>query len=364
MVNVGNFFGSRGRVVDPTSARQLAMACKAKGLVLDKDTNKCRDKKARGRAPVAGPSVASLRAACKAQGLVLDVESKQCRESRRGAGLPAARTARAAMRVTAGPTQKDMMEMCKARGLVFDRETKQCRPKKVRGGALEEAYKRGSVFAFGSRGRVVNPGSDRQLAMACKAQGLVLDKDTKQCRESRRGAGLPAARTARAAMRVTAGPTQKDMIEMCKARGLVFDRETKQCRPKKVRGSALEEAYKRGSLFFGVNQPASAQRTGVTYHTPASRLGNRDVFDIMGPVRGPITGPASFIDATSVVAPAKVMKHANKAKHMKHANKAKHMKHANKAKHMKHANKAKNPPGPRFGTYARGLKGELTYGKM
>ena len=67
---------------------------------------------------------------------------------------------------------------------------------------------------------------------------------------------------------------------MCKARGLVFDRDTKQCRPKKVRGSTLEQAYARGSLFFGknkfgqrlsvhkfgVNPPAAHQRTGAYAH--------------------------------------------------------------------------------------------------
>ena len=139
MVNLGNFFGARGRVADPMSVRQLAMACKAQGLVFDKETKQCRPPLRRGRAPATGPSVASLRAACKAQGLVLDMDRKQCRESRRGAGLAAARTARAAARTLSGPTQKDMMAMCKAQGLVFDKETKQCRPKKVRGSALEQA---------------------------------------------------------------------------------------------------------------------------------------------------------------------------------------------------------------------------------
>jgi hypothetical protein len=239
--------------------------------------------------------------------------------------------------------------MCKAQGLVFDRATKQCRSKKVRGSALEEAYKRGSIFAFGApRGRVVDPMSARQLAMACKARGLVLDKDTKQCRQSarrgrapgagpsvaslraackaqglvldgdskqcrasRRGAGLPAARAARAAGRVLAGPTQKDMMAMCKAQGLVFDRATKQCRPKMVRGSALEQAYKRGSLFFGmqcknkfgVNRPAAHQRAGVVYHGPASSLTRPD-YGIIGPVQGPITGPGSFQVRGSVISPA------------------------------------------------------------
>ena len=349
MVNLGNFFGARGRAVDPNSDRQLAMACKAQGLIFDKDTKQCRASLRRGRAPSAGPTVASLRAACKAQGLVLDLDSRQCRESRRGAGLAAARTARAANRALAGPTQKDIMTMCKAQGLVFDRDTKQCRPKKVRGSALEQAYASGSLFfgknKFGARGRVVDPNSDRQLAMACKAQGLIFDKDTKQCRaslrrgrapsagptvaslraackaqglvldldsrqcrESRRGAGLAAARTARAANRALAGPTQKDIMTMCKAQGLVFDRDTKQCRPKKVRGSALEQAYASGSLFFGknkfgVNRPAAAQRAGIVYSAPASTLTSPD-YGIMGPVSGPVTGPASFLVKGSTVTPA------------------------------------------------------------
>jgi hypothetical protein len=203
-----------------------------------------------------------------------------------------------------------MMAMCKAQGLVFDKETKQCRPKKVRGSALEQAYARGSLF-FGKNKfgvRAVDPMSARQLAMACKAQGLVLDKVTKQCRESRRGAGLATARTARAAARTLAGPTQKDMMAMCKAQGLVFDKETKQCRPKKVRGSALEQAYARGSLFFGknkfgVNHPPSAQRAAIVYNGPASTLTKPD-YGIMGPVSGKVTGPGSFQVSSSNITPA------------------------------------------------------------
>lgn len=201
MVNLGNFFGAPGREVDPNSDRQRAMACKAKGLVFDKDSKKCRQPLRRGRSPAAGagPSVASLRA-------------------------------------------------------------------------------------------------------ACKARGLVLDMDNKQCRESRRGAGLAAARTARAASRVLAGPTQKDMMAMCKNKGLVFDRDTKQCRPKKVRGSALEQAYARGSLFFGVNHPAYNQRTGITYHAPASTL-KGDYYGIIGPTTGLVTGADSFQVKSSVITP-------------------------------------------------------------
>ena len=171
MVNFGNFFGARGRAVDPNSDRQLAMACKAQGLVFDKDTKKCRAPLKRGRAPApgAGPSVASLRAACKAQGLVLDMDTKACRESRRGAGLAAARTARAAALTLAGPTQKDMMAACKAQGLVFDRVTKQCRQAKVR------------------RGKEVDPFSMRQKMLKCKEQGLVFDAVEDKCRPKRTG---------------------------------------------------------------------------------------------------------------------------------------------------------------------------------
>ena len=359
MVNLGNFFGARGRAVDPNSDRQFAMACKAQGLVFDKDTKQCRAPLKRGRAPAPGadPSVASLRAACKAQGLVLDLDSKQCRKSRRGAGLAAARTARAAARTLAGPTQKDMMAMCKAQGLVFDRDTKQCRPKKVRGSALEEAYKRGSIFAFGARGRAVDPMSARQLAMACKAQGLVLDMDTKACRESRRGAGLAAARTARAAKSVLAGPTQKDMMAACKAQGLVFDRDTKQCRPKKVRGSALEQAYARGSLFFGknkfgVNRPAGHQRAGIVYSGPASALTGPD-YGIIGPVAGSITGPESFLVRGSTVSPA-MMKELGVSTPKIPTNSA-----AKKPAAKKPDAKKIRPgvPTPKFGTYTRGPKG-------
>ena len=164
MVNFGNFFGARGRSVDPMSDRQRAMACKAQGLVFDKDTKECRQPLRRGRAaaPGAGPSVASLRAACKDQGLVLDMDTKRCRESRRGAGLAAARAARAASRV--GPTQKEIMAMCKAQGLVFDKDTKRCRPpKKVPRSELERAYARRSLF-FGKNKFGVNRPASHQRA--------------------------------------------------------------------------------------------------------------------------------------------------------------------------------------------------------
>ena len=232
MVNLGNFFGARGRQANPSSDRQRGMACKAQGLVLDKAT-------------------------------------KQCRASRRGAGLASARTARAMNRALAGPTQKDMAAACKAQGLVFDRATKQCRSSKRGLSGLERAYARGSVF-FGQRGRQANPMSDRQLAMACKAQGLVLDKATKQCRASQRGAGLASARTARAMNRVMAGPTQKEMAAACKAQGLVFDRATKQCRPSKRGLSGLERAYARGSVFFGVDATTNAQVPARVYANPAN----------------------------------------------------------------------------------------------
>jgi len=103
--------------------------------------------------------------------------------------------------------------------------------------------------------------------------------NSKQCRGSRRGVGLAAARSARAANRVLAGPTQKEMMVMCRDRGLVFDRDTKQCRPKKVRGSALENAYARGSLFFGKKnnfgmvRTASDQRPGQSFAS-ATESGN------------------------------------------------------------------------------------------
>ena len=266
MVNLGNFFGARGRAVDPNSDRQLAMACKAQGLVFDKDTKQCRAPLPRGRGPGAGPSVASLRAACKAQGLVLDMDSKQCRASKRGNAM----------------TVAQMREMCKAAGKVLDKNNKQCRDPlpKGRKSGLEAAYARGSLF-FGVRGRPVDPMSARQLAMDCKAQGLVFDKNTKQCRESRR----------------RRDPTQKEMTAMCKAQGLVFDRATKQCR------AALPKGRKSGKNKFGVTRPFSDQRPGVVYHSPASKLGSRNVYDIMGPVKGPITGPESFILASSVLSP-------------------------------------------------------------
>ena len=378
MVNLGNFFGARGRVADPNSDRQRAMTCKAQGLVFDKDTKQCRQPARRGRAPAAGPSVASLRDACKAQGLVLDMDNKQCRASRRGAGLEAARASRAANRGDT-MTVAQMRAACKAQGLVFDRETKQCRSAlpKGRKSALETAYARGSLF-FGARGRAVDPMSDRQLAMACKAQGLVFDKDTKQCRQparrgrapaagpsvaslrdackaqglvldmdnkqcraSRRGAGLEAARASRAANRGDT-MTVAQMRAACKAQGLVFDRETKQCRSAlpKGRKSVLETAYARGSLFFGVNRPAAHQRAGVIYHTPASRLGNRNVYDILGPVRGRVTGPASFQADTSIVSKAM----------------------ARNLGVSKPNNSGARTP--KFGTYARGPRGMLVPGKM
>jgi len=113
---------------------------------------------------------------------------------------------------------------------------------------------------FGAPGRAVNPDSMRQLMLACKEKGLVLDKDSKLCRESKKGA------------KRSDGPTQKEMMAECRAQGLVFDRETKQCRPSKKGLSGLERAYARGSLFnFGVMQPAFAQRPGQVMASTGAR---------------------------------------------------------------------------------------------
>jgi len=104
---------------------------------------------------------------------------------------------------------------------------------------------------FGARGRAADPMSDRQRAMRCKERGLVWDKETKKCRESRRGAGLDRARAARAANRGS-GMTVAQLRAECKARGLTLDKDTKQCRERARRLAGLEAAYKRGSLFFGM----------------------------------------------------------------------------------------------------------------
>lgn len=297
MVNLGNFFGARP--VDPMSERQLAMACKAKGLVLDKATKQCRKPLPRGRkaapASVVAPrgdsmTGAQMREMCKAQGKVLDKDTKQCRDPLprgRKSSLEAAYR-RGSVFFGARPTNPDSVRQktlkCKEQGLVFDAVEDKC-----------HESRRG--------GRVSSGPSVAQLRAACKAQGLVLDMDSKKCRESRRGAGLAEARTARAMKQALSGPTQKDMMAMCKAQGLVFDRDTKQCRARKVRGSTLEQAYKRGSLFFGVNRPAADQRAGIVYHSPASAT-KRPVYDILGPVKGPVTGAASFAVDSSVVTPA------------------------------------------------------------
>lgn len=104
---------------------------------------------------------------------------------------------------------------------------------------------------FGARGRAADPMSDRQMSMRCRERGLVWDKETKKCRESRRGAGLDRARAARAANRGS-GMTVAQLRAECKARGLTLDKDTKQCRERARRLAGLEAAYKRGSLFFGM----------------------------------------------------------------------------------------------------------------
>jgi hypothetical protein len=302
-----NMFGARGRAVNPDSMRQKMLACKELGLVLDKESGLCRESK-RSAKRSDGPTQKDMIAMCKSRGLVFDRETKECRESRRGAGLVEARVAMAQKRALAGPTQKDKMMMCREQGLVFDPALDGCRESKKGLKGLERSFARGSLF-FGARGRVVDPSSMRQLMLACKEKGLVLDKDTKMCRESkkgakrsagptlaelraacksqglvldmdtkacresRRGAGLVEARVAAAQKRAMSfEKTQKEMMAECKAQGLVFDRETKQCRPSKKGLSGLERAYARGSLFnFGVMQPAFAQRPGQVMASTGAR---------------------------------------------------------------------------------------------
>lgn len=163
-------------------------------------------------------------------------------------------------------------------------------------------------FLFGAPGRSVDPTSVRQLTLRCKEQGKVYDKETGECREKKpRGGNLVAARTARAAKRAVAGPTQADLKAACKARGMVFDLALKDCREKKARGrkagsSALELAYNRGSLFFGVMPPPSAFRPGVAYHSPASKLLAPD-YGTLGRVVDP-TGPGSMLVAASALNPS------------------------------------------------------------
>ena len=138
----------------------------------------------------------------------------------------------------------------------------------------------------------------------CRAQGLVLDRETKQCRESRRGAGLPAARAARAANRGGAVPVAV-MRQACRDQGLVYDVESRTCRPRKQRLFGLEAAYARGGLFnFGLNAPPSALRPGIMYHVPAS-LTTGDQYPIIGPVAGKVTGVGSFaVDPSTVAVPS------------------------------------------------------------
>lgn len=163
MVNSGNFFGARGRAADPMSDRQLAMRCKERGLVFDRETKSCREsrrgagldraREARRQKRGDGPTMAQLRAECKARGLTLDVDTKSCRESRRGAGLDRAREARREKRGGA-MTIAQLRAECKARGLVLDKDTKSCRAAARRLSGLEAAYKRGSLFFGMSNGYV------------------------------------------------------------------------------------------------------------------------------------------------------------------------------------------------------------------
>ena len=167
MVNSGNFFGARGRAADPMSDRQLAMRCKERGLVFDRETKSCREsrrgagldraREARRQKRGDGPTMAQLRAECKARGLTLDVDTKSCRESRRGAGLDRAREARRQKRGGA-MTIAQLRAECKARGLVLDKDTKSCRAAARRLGGLEAAYKRGSLF-FGMSNVMGNSGN-------------------------------------------------------------------------------------------------------------------------------------------------------------------------------------------------------------
>ena len=199
MVNCENFFGVRE--VDPFSMRQKMLKCKAQGLVFDAVEDKCRPKRTGGRKSV-GPSVASLRAACKAQGLVLDMDSKQCRGSRRG------------VREVDPFSMRQKMLKCKNQGLVFDAVEDKCRPKRTGGrkSGLEAAYARGSLF-FG--GREVDPFSMRQKMLKCKEQGLVFDAVEDKCRPKRTGG------------RKSAGPTVASLRAACKAQGLVLDMDSK-----------------------------------------------------------------------------------------------------------------------------------------
>jgi len=129
-------------------------------------------------------------------------------------------------------TVAQMREECRAQGLVYDTKTKQCRPSKRPGSRKTSKRKTGRKSR--SRRKTV-----AQMRKECRTWGLVYDTKTKQCRPSKR----PGRRSSRKTSKRKTGrksrsrrKTVAQMREECRTRGLVYDTKTKQCRPSKRPG--------------------------------------------------------------------------------------------------------------------------------
>ena len=114
---------------------------------------------------------------------------------------------RASTKTSGGPTLKDLAAKCKAQGKVLEKVTKTCRDRKK---AKKSTGPR--------KPRAVKGDSIAAMRYLCKQDGLVYNKKTHDCRASTKTSG---------------GPTLKERAADCRMQGKVLNKATKRCRDRK-----------------------------------------------------------------------------------------------------------------------------------
>ena len=270
------------------TVKQLRADCKAKGLVYDAKTKRCRASKRKSRRKSAKKSrrksakksrrrkskktVKQLRADCKAKGLVYDAKTKRCRASKRKSRRKSAKksrrkSAKKSRRRKSKKTVKQLRADCKAKGLVYDAKTKRCRAskRKSRRKSAKKSRRRKSKKTV------------KQLRADCKAKGLVYDAKTKRCRASKRKSRRKSAKksrrkSAKKSRRRKSKKTVKQLRADCKAKGLVYDAKTKRCRASKRKSRYKNrKTHKISKSAKGRKSPRECVNLAMHGRTPSEK---------------------------------------------------------------------------------------------
>ena len=128
---------------------------------------------------------------------------------------------RASTKTSGGPTLKDLAAKCKAQGKVLEKVTKTCRDRKK---AKKSTGPR--------KPRAVKGDSIAAMRYLCQQDGKVLNVKTKQCRDKKK-APRKSPRIAQAVSKAKLAALRLK----CKEDGnQIYNQKTKQCRPRKSSG--------------------------------------------------------------------------------------------------------------------------------